>query len=60
MNKTQSKNFKIYVDFDGTITHKDIGEYMFLEFGDPEECKEIIAKWLTGELNSKEVWIKLM
>ncbi|MCW8849137.1 MAG: MtnX-like HAD-IB family phosphatase [Melioribacteraceae bacterium] len=59
MKKTQSKNFKIYVDFDGTITTKDIGEYMFLEFGDPEQCREIIAKWLTCELNSKEVWIKL-
>lgn len=59
MKKTQSKNFKIYVDFDGTITTKDIGEHMFLEFGDAEQCKEIISKWLTCELNSKEVWIKL-
>lgn len=59
MNKTQSKNFKIYIDFDGTITNQDIGEYMFLEFGDPDKCKAIIAKWLTGELNSKEVWIGL-
>ena len=59
MKKTESKNFKIYVDFDGTITTKDIGEYMFLEFGDPKVCKEIIAKWLTGEFNSKEVWINL-
>ena len=52
-------SFKIYIDFDGTITTKDIGEHMFLEFGDPEECKRIIENWLTGKLNSKEVWIKL-
>ena len=59
MKKIESKNFKIYIDFDGTITDKDIGEYMFLEFGDPEECRDIISKWLTGDLNSKEVWINL-
>ena len=59
MNKTQSKNFKIYIDFDGTITDKDIGENMFLEFGDPKESKIIISKWLSGEFNSKQVWAKL-
>lgn len=53
------KNFKIYIDFDGTITTKDIGEHMFLKFGDAEECKRIIYKWLDGSLNSKEVWINL-
>lgn len=59
MKKIESKNFKIYIDFDGTITNKDIGEYMFLEFGEPEECKKIISKWLNGEFTSKEVWINL-
>ena len=52
-------SFKIYIDFDGTITTKDIGEHMFLEFGDPEECKRIIENWLAGKLNSKEVWTQL-
>ncbi len=51
--------FKIYIDFDGTITVKDIGEHMFLEFGDPEKCRQIINKWLDGSYNSKTVWIKL-
>jgi len=59
MNNLYSRNFKIYVDFDGTITTKDIGEHMFLEFGDPEECKSIISKWLNETLNSKEVWFQL-
>lgn len=59
MNNIQPRNFKIYIDFDGTITTKDVGEHMFLKFGEPEKCKTIISKWLDGELNSKEVWIQL-
>ncbi len=59
MNKNSLRNFKIYIDFDGTITTKDVGEYMFLEFGDPEKSLQIINEWLDGNLNSKEVWIQL-
>ena len=59
MKITQPRKFKIYIDFDGTITTKDIGEHMFLEFGEPEKCKEIIGDWLKGNLNSKEVWVQL-
>ena len=59
MTNQSRKNFKIYIDFDGTITTKDIGEHLFLEFGDPEKCREIISSWLKGDLNSKEVWIGL-
>ncbi|MDX1701405.1 MAG: MtnX-like HAD-IB family phosphatase [Melioribacteraceae bacterium] len=54
-----SNKFKIYIDFDGTITTRDIGEHMFLEFGDAKECRDIIAEWLEGRLTSKEVWIGL-
>jgi len=59
MNNIRGREFKIYIDFDGTITTKDIGEHMFLQFGDSDECKNIISKWLEGELNSKEVWVQL-
>jgi 2-hydroxy-3-keto-5-methylthiopentenyl-1-phosphate phosphatase len=59
MKNILPRRFKIYIDFDGTITTKDIGEHMFLEFGEPNECKNIIAKWLEGELNSKQVWVQL-
>lgn len=59
MNLNNNKNFKIYIDFDGTITSRDIGEHMFLEFGDPEESRRIIKKWIDGKLTSKQVWINL-
>ena len=59
MNLISERKFKVYIDFDGTITKKDIGEHMFLKFGNPDECQKIISKWLEGKLNSKEVWIQL-
>ncbi len=59
MNHPQKRNFKVYIDFDGTITKKDIGEHMFLKFGDAEKSKKIIQKWLDNKLTSQQVWIKL-
>ncbi|MEW6652343.1 MAG: MtnX-like HAD-IB family phosphatase [Bacteroidota bacterium] len=37
--------FKVFVDFDGTITHKDVGEELFIEFGDREFSKKLIEDW---------------
>lgn len=53
------KKFKIYIDFDGTVTTSDVGEEMFLKFGDAVKSYAIIDEWLKGKLNSKEVWLKL-
>lgn len=50
------RNFKIFVDFDGTITTKDIGEAMFLKFGDPIRANEIIEDWIDHKINAKESW----
>ena len=50
------KVFKIFVDFDGTISQRDIGEEMFLKFGDPEEAKRIIEKWINLEITSVDTW----
>jgi len=51
--------FKIFVDFDGTITKKDVGEHMFLEFGDARQAKEIIDRWIEGEITSVDTWTLL-
>ncbi len=51
--------FKIFVDFDGTITRKDVGENMFLKFGDAEKAREIVNRWIEGKINSKQTWIEL-
>lgn len=50
------KTFKIFVDFDGTITQKDVGENMFLTFGDPEKANEIIQLWLDRKITSTQTW----
>ncbi len=56
---TKEHNFKFYVDFDGTITTEDIGEEMFVQFGDAEKSYLIIKEWLDEKITSKDVWIQL-
>ena len=48
--------FKIFVDFDGTITKTDVGEHLFLEFGDAEKCKLIVQDWIEKKITSKDTW----
>lgn len=55
----KDKVFKIFVDFDGTITQKDIGEEMFLKFGDAEEAQRIIDRWIKNEITSVDTWQQL-
>ena len=47
---------KIFVDFDGTITKQDIGEQLFLNFGDTEKAEDIIKRISSRELTSVEGW----
>lgn len=50
------KKFKIYIDFDGTITTEDVGEKMFLTFGKPDEANRIIQLWLDDKISSGQSW----
>jgi len=50
------KKFKIYIDFDGTITTEDVGEKMFLTFGKPDEASRIVQLWLDGKISSGQSW----
>lgn len=60
MTKTQTeKVFKIFVDFDGTITKLDVGENLFRKFGDEVSVKEIIDNYLSEKISSKEMWLSL-
>ncbi|MEW6703022.1 MAG: MtnX-like HAD-IB family phosphatase [Bacteroidota bacterium] len=51
-----NRSYKIFVDFDGTITQKDVGEAMFLKFGDAQKSKAWIDEWLDQKINSVELW----
>lgn len=53
------KEFKIFIDFDGTITTTDVGENIFLKFGEPEKVKSIIEYLLSGIISSRECWLSL-
>jgi 2-hydroxy-3-keto-5-methylthiopentenyl-1-phosphate phosphatase len=50
------KVFKIFIDFDGTITSIDIGEWFTDTFGDPQRNKDIIQLWIENKITSPESW----
>ena len=51
-----NRNYKVFVDFDGTITKQDVGEQMFLKFGDADEARNIIKRWFSNEITSIDTW----
>jgi 2-hydroxy-3-keto-5-methylthiopentenyl-1-phosphate phosphatase len=53
------KVFKIFVDFDGTITSIDIGEWFTDTFGDPQKNKKIIKLWVEKKITSPESWFMM-
>lgn len=44
---------KLFVDFDGTITRRDVGEQLFRTFGGPV-CEELVGRYLSGALGAPE------
>lgn len=50
---------KIFVDFDGTIAKQDVGDSLFMEFGDTEVINEIARRWIAGEISSAIFWEEL-
>jgi len=51
--------FKIFVDFDGTISKDDVGDSIFRKFADREKVDGIIDKLLSGEISAKQSWMSL-
>lgn len=52
----QNKNFKIFIDFDGTITKKDVGEGIFRKFGKSEMVNKVIDDLLSDKISSRKCW----
>ena len=48
--------FKIFVDFDGTITRQDVGDALFRKFGDPAETDKIVTNLLNGKITARKCW----
>jgi len=51
--------FKIFLDFDGTITKNDVGEEIFKKFLDKDVVNEIVEDLLSERISSRECWEKL-
>lgn len=56
MIPAEDRVYKVFIDFDGTITTKDVGEEMFLKFGDAQKSHEIIELWMNGKISSIQTW----
>jgi 2,3-diketo-5-methylthio-1-phosphopentane phosphatase len=53
------REFKIFMDFDGTLSQKDVGEQIFNKFGDEKQVIKIIDDLLNDRISSKQSWIDL-
>lgn len=56
MNK---RTFKIFADFDGTITLKDVGDELFRAFASKDEVNKIIDALLNNRISAKQCWVDL-
>lgn len=48
--------FKLFVDFDRTITSLDVGEAIFREFGDASETDKIVDDLITEKITARTCW----
>ena len=46
-------NVSIFIDFDGTISKQDIGDKLFIDFGEIEPAHSML---INGEISIKEYW----
>ena len=53
------KRFKIFIDFDGTITTQDVGEAIFRRFGNAKKVNKIIDDLLNNKISARGSWIEL-
>jgi 2-hydroxy-3-keto-5-methylthiopentenyl-1-phosphate phosphatase len=58
-NPNSEKIFKIFTDFDGTITKTDIGETLFKEFGQKDIVEKTIKDYLDEKISAKDCWDSL-
>lgn len=55
----KEKVFKLFIDFDGTITKEDVGEAIFRKFADEKKVNEIVEKLLSDKISSRQCWDEL-
>ena len=53
------KTFKIFMDFDRTISTIDVGDELFREFGNKKVTNKIISDLLEDKISSRDCWTQL-
>lgn len=51
--------FKVFVDFDGTISKVDVGDSIFRKFADKEKVDEVITRLLNDEISARQSWLSM-
>lgn len=54
-----TKQFKIFLDFDGTITINDVGEAIFRKILNTDVVQNIVEDLLTDRISARECWENL-
>ena len=54
-----SSVFKVFVDFDGTISTVDVGDTIFRKFADREKVDKVIVRLLNDEISAKQSWMSM-
>ncbi len=52
----RKRDFKVFIDFDGTITIEDVGDAIFSKFGDAKKVNQIISDLLSDKISSRQCW----
>lgn len=55
--RVEKMTLKIFVDFDGTITRRDVGNAFFTHFGG-EQCAGLVAEYRAEKISAKELFRK--
>jgi 2,3-diketo-5-methylthio-1-phosphopentane phosphatase len=51
--------FKMFVDFDGTISKIDVGDSIFRKFADRGKVDEVITRLLNDEISARQSWLSM-
>ena len=59
MRKNNTRKIRLFVDFDGTVTDKDVGNSIIDKFLRPDLIKQgwhekILEEWKAGKISSEE------
>ena len=55
IHRSENQPLAVFVDFDGTITTRDIGDQVVMNFAEPG-WDEAIDRYRMGELNVRDLW----